>query len=277
MNKSLIQDLKVYVINLDRRTDRWASVQNTLLNAGFTNIERVSAIDGKLMDSGNVKNLVDSNVYPYLGQKRDKHEDLGSLGAIGCALSHYKIWNKISETNEPAIIVEDDLIIYPSFHNFKVSKNTKYLQNFDFVLLSATVREPALISMEKLQNNQGIVPYHGLFFGLHFYYITPTGARFFLSDFLPMKFQVDSFMAFKMQKNPQFRCGVHIPIMGSQSGFSTDIQTPMNLMSQLSQIVYNFHQYPIHQQFFITCGGIVAFLLLIFIIFVICRFIIHKI
>jgi GR25 family glycosyltransferase involved in LPS biosynthesis len=224
-----IQDIKVYVINLDRRQDRWNDVQKSLKRAGFTNIERVSAIDGKLIDSNHLKQLVHPSVYPSLGKVRTKHEDLGSVGAVGCYLSHYKVWKMIEESGQPSIIVEDDLVVHPSLNNFDVTKDTKQLEKYDFVLLASVLREFFNLPIRSYFNSRGIIyPHHGMFFHLHFYYLTPRGASYFLMDALPMKYQVDSYMSFKIKKTPDFLSAVHKPDLGDQLGLTTDIQTPRN-------------------------------------------------
>ena len=273
VQKSL-QDFKVFVINLDRRPDRWSSVSKSLTKAGFRNIERVSAIDGKLIDSENLKNLLHPEVYPELGKIRKNHEDLGSTGAVGCSLSHYKVWNQIIEQNKPALVVEDDLVCHPMFREFQLTRNLSMLDGYDFVPLSAIVREHSLFDTSKLPSNQGIVPYHGLFFGLHFYYMTPEGARFFLNGFFPLQYQVDSFMSFRMKKNPKFRVGIHYPEMGYQSGLSTDIQTPMN--SVLTNLVIHVNNAPIHKKFVITFCGLCVFFVVLFIIAVSVHFALHS-
>jgi GR25 family glycosyltransferase involved in LPS biosynthesis len=208
MAKSL-QDLKVYVINLDRRQDRWERVLSNLKQSGFRNIQRVSAVDGKLIDTKDLKNIVHPGVFPHLGAIRKRHEDLGSVGAVGCALSHYKVWSLIVESNTPAIIVEDDMLCHPYIQQSHLAQNAVSLSNFDFVLLAANIREPNLLQTPS--KAQQIIPYHGLFWLLHFYYITPVGAQFMMRDFLPIQYQVDSFMSFKLKQTPQFRSGVHIP------------------------------------------------------------------
>jgi GR25 family glycosyltransferase involved in LPS biosynthesis len=229
-----LQSLKVYVINLDRRPDRWEMTQKNLRQAGFIDIERVSAVDGKLIDSNQLNRIVDPSVVNSLGKARKNHEDLGSVGAIGCYLSHYKVWNQIIESNKPAIIVEDDLICHPLLNEFSLSKNISPLKNFDFALLASCIREPHLLPSRRVP--QGIYPYHGMFFLLHFYYITPVGARFFSYDALPIKYQVDSYMSFKIKENKDFRSGVHIPDMATQSNLSTDIQTIMGPGSILNML-----------------------------------------
>jgi len=236
-----LQNLRVYVINLDRRPDRWEMAQKTLKRAGFTRIERVSAVDGKRIDSRQLDQLLVPDVRSRLGQTRQRHEDLGSVGAVGCYLSHYQVWNIIMESNEPAIVVEDDILCHPLLNEFHLAKNSQPLNDYDFVLLAATLREPHLLPADR--NPQGVYPYHGLFWELHFYYLTPAGAQFFAAGALPLEFQVDSYMAFKMKKYPEFRSGVHVPNMASQSDSTTDIQTLMTANLPFSQVWIYIHRH----------------------------------
>lgn len=224
----MLQQHKVYVINLDRRPDRWETVSKSLHRAGFLDVERVSAVDGQKINSAQLQKLVHPSVFPHLGQVRARHEDLGSVGAVGCYLSHYKVWSMVAQSNQPAIVVEDDLLCHPLLDEFTLTQDPSELQHYDLVLLAGQVREPHLIRNRNYGRLQGIYPYRGLFFLLHFYYITPAAARFFLSGALPIQYQVDSYMGFKLQQDDRLRMGVHYPDMGSQSNVTTDIQTPMH-------------------------------------------------
>ena len=220
----LLNQYKLYVINLDRRHDRWIQTEQALQEKGFTNYERFSAIDGKLIDTEQMKTLVDPKVYKDLGKIRKRDEDLGSVGAVGCYLSHYKLWQQIAQTGIPAIIVEDDIEFHKNWESFSIVYDTTPLENYDVVFLGhGYLRESKLIP--KIKNN-GIYPYRGMFFGLQFYYITPKAARLFLEDSLPMFYQVDSHMSYKIKDDSTFRVGAHFPSIVNQSGSTTDIQTP---------------------------------------------------
>lgn len=272
-----LQDLKVYVINLDRRPDRWETVQRSLKRAGFMNIERVSAIDGKMIDSEQLKKIVHSSVYPSLGKIRNNHEDLGSVGAVGCYLSHYKVWKMIEVSNEPSIVVEDDLLCHPLLNEYRLSKDATPLQKYDFVLLGAMLREAHRLPQQASKSTQGIYPYDGLFFGTHFYYLTPQGARYFSEDALPVKYQVDSYMAFKFSKDKSFRSAVHVPDMGSQSDLNmpTDIQTPMFGSSILVKIQHGYKSLSTNQ---LTCatGLILIVIILLYLLHIMLSFILKQ-
>lgn len=219
-----IKDLTVYLINLDRRPDRLTSALKILRDAGFSKIERQSAVDGKQIDSTQIKRLLKPSAYQSLGKTRAHHEDLGSVGAIGCSMSHYIVWTKVLQNNQPAIIVEDDLTLLDDLDKFTAVQNYKTMSNYDLVWLGyGGLRE----SHPSVQSD-GVYPYRGMSFGTHFYYITPRGAEKLLSNFFPIEYQVDSYMGFENKKG-NIRVGYHYPNLSWQKIDITDIQTPCNV------------------------------------------------
>ncbi|MET3660312.1 glycosyltransferase family 25 protein [Aquamicrobium ahrensii] len=90
--------MRIFCVNLDRSTERWASIERQASNLGLE-IERFSAVDGSAM-----KSLPD---FPI------------ATGAIGCFLSHHKIWKLISDgQDEYALILEDDALLSASLPDF---------------------------------------------------------------------------------------------------------------------------------------------------------------
>lgn len=82
-------DLTVRVINLSRRPDRLKKVSKTLMDKGFSNWERVEAVDGALMGS---------RVPPLLA------------GSIGCEMSHLAALRlPIGRQVQAIMVCEDDL------------------------------------------------------------------------------------------------------------------------------------------------------------------------
>ena len=92
--------VSVYVINLDRRPDRWEVVSKDLFRLGVA-FERIAAIDARDIA------LEDE----YLGRLIDNSKGkLISLGARACTLSHIKVMAKFLQTNHKvALILEDDV------------------------------------------------------------------------------------------------------------------------------------------------------------------------
>lgn len=219
-----IQDLQVYVINLDRRTDRWSKVTDELERAGFSRFSRISAVDGKQIDSKQIAHLMTPEAYSRLGKIRESHEECSSLGAIGCYLSHYKVWLEIIRTQQPAIVVEDDIEFNRPLDNYSTMQDIEpWMKYYDFVLLGWTDRNHQLL---KTNQPDGIYAFRGWFFGTHFYYLSPRGAQQFLAQALPIFWQVDSYMVQQIRDQPRFRSAAHVPSLAGQDARSSDVQTP---------------------------------------------------
>jgi GR25 family glycosyltransferase involved in LPS biosynthesis len=85
-------ELVAFVINLDRREDRY----NTFLSACPIPTTRVSAVDGASLEDG-----------------RGLH-----TGELGCTLSHSKVWKRVvDEGLSHAIVFEDDAMFDSTFEN----------------------------------------------------------------------------------------------------------------------------------------------------------------
>ena len=92
-------DLKTYVLNLDRRNDRWEKFIENAKSIDFLHYERYSAIDGtQLKSTSQLQRIFDGNDYNM------------KVGAVGCAMSHFKIYIElIYSENDAYIILEDDI------------------------------------------------------------------------------------------------------------------------------------------------------------------------
>jgi hypothetical protein len=110
----LIQTLPAFVINLDRRPDRWKEFQSQPSYKQFTNIQRYSAFDGKMHDwihDDNISIHTKENIH---NNYRRSHYEINTVGAIGATYSHVGIWKKFLESGEPyCLVFEDDTVIHP--------------------------------------------------------------------------------------------------------------------------------------------------------------------
>jgi len=219
-----MQTLPVYVINLDRRPDRWIRCQKEFDVGGLKNITRVSAIDGKMIDPKQIEVLTGPKVYERLGKLRHSDEELGTVGAIGCYLSHMKVWQMIHDAGTPALIMEDDVFVQKDY--VSMWPTLEQLKAFDFVNFGAFGVRSIPSSSEP-----GLVEYKGNFMGLQFYYLTPEAAGFFLNGALPITQQVDWYMSAKLKNIPSIRAAIHVPKLATQHRTSTDIQSPVIAMS----------------------------------------------
>jgi GR25 family glycosyltransferase involved in LPS biosynthesis len=110
----------VYVLNLDRRTDRWAHTQQQLRRAGLhKGAERVSGVDGLALDTSALQRqgLLSPTAVQRLALPLEEKlfgMDL-TPGAIGCAMGHRKLWELVVERkHECALLLEDDVEFNPA-------------------------------------------------------------------------------------------------------------------------------------------------------------------
>ena len=93
----------VYVINLDRRPDRWIRISGTLDQMGIQ-YERISAVDARELEYSAAK--IQSHVHSSETTRKI------SIGDEACALSHFKAMESFLNTSHSiALILEDDAIL----------------------------------------------------------------------------------------------------------------------------------------------------------------------
>lgn len=97
--------MKIYVINLARRLDRWIHWKIEARKAKLPPYERWEAVDGeKLIITPEITHLFRHNDFHF------------KSSVMGCALSHYHIWKHIAKNElKETIIFEDDVLFLKPF------------------------------------------------------------------------------------------------------------------------------------------------------------------
>ena len=117
---------KIYVINLDKSKDRLKYITKQLKREGLI-FERIAGIDGKQLDKNE------------LIRKKILTSETMTLGAIGCYLSHKKIWEKEKNIkNSNFLVLEDDCIITKNIKQ-KFNEYSKQIpENWDIIYLGGS-------------------------------------------------------------------------------------------------------------------------------------------
>jgi GR25 family glycosyltransferase involved in LPS biosynthesis len=97
----------IRVVNLERRPDRWQSIDKMLRNQGIKHHTRFNAVDGtKIPMNDFIKNLFRNNDFNY------------RQGVVGCALSHIQLWQELLHSkNDFMVILEDDIELSDNFES----------------------------------------------------------------------------------------------------------------------------------------------------------------
>lgn len=114
MHELNLKEIPVYVINLDRRPDRWSSFSSQPAAKSFENLKRFSAVDGSKLDISHDERISVHTRMNILKKYRRSHYEINTAGAIGASLSHITIWKTFLETEAPyCLVFEDDTVITP--------------------------------------------------------------------------------------------------------------------------------------------------------------------
>lgn len=125
--------MKLYVINLDRATERMERMRQ-ILDSQNLDWERLSAVDGRTL--------------PAEEQARwsATRED-GSLiltpSEIGVLLSHRRFWKAVAECGVPGAVVEDDIHLAPSARTW-LTRSDWLPEDADIVKFETTGRKIAI-------------------------------------------------------------------------------------------------------------------------------------
>lgn len=182
-------DYPIIIINLDQDTERFENVTKQLNEFAHT-IIRFSAINGKELNLNNV------DISPYTlyliehPNNRCSHQQINTVGGIGCYLSHCNVWNMYKESPQGGILVfEDDLNVNENF----AEELRHVLSNIpsDCDVLSFGY----LGLLEKCKMMNIVNKSSSLFFGLQGYYISNQGMKKLLKHAFPIEVHLDAYIA----------------------------------------------------------------------------------
>ena len=117
-NKIKPYEYKTWVLNLERRRDRWVKMEK-LFKENELDAYKIKAIDGSVFNFEKYNDLFSLRDFK-LRTKNPYHHHQYNRGVLGCALSHYKMWESIKNNKELnnedyILIIEDDCYFIDNF------------------------------------------------------------------------------------------------------------------------------------------------------------------
>lgn len=134
-----IYNLPLYYISFEKNS----KLEEDIREQGFTNINHFKAIDGRQMNVEKLREqkLVTIRAFNDIKTQRVEHAGISSLGAIGCALSHYELWKKCVENDmEHIIILEEDVYFPKKFTENDIKFIDETLQKPKSCFFSTTIK-----------------------------------------------------------------------------------------------------------------------------------------
>lgn len=114
---------QAFVINLKKRKDRLQKFMLNYKNLKDMNIHVFEAIDPHNFIENKDKTICKN--YQFDNSIIDKFK--GTIGEVGCFLSHYLLWKECIKRNEEILIFEDDCIVSDNF--YILNSALKYKEN----------------------------------------------------------------------------------------------------------------------------------------------------
>jgi GR25 family glycosyltransferase involved in LPS biosynthesis len=226
-NSWSIENIPAFCITLDRRPDRWKRFQDQSGIQGIS-VKRFSGVDGKTIDLDKDDRIATLTKRNIKTKTRRSHEELDSIGGVGCSLSHIAIWQwMVDHGQELCLVFEDDAVI-PL--NFKENANqciqkSVVLRNpkqWDMWLLGGIWDDLTRIPDEPIESNLVRI---GSFMLSHGYVITLPTAKQFLKNVYPIHSHIDAWMSIYAYLTDMRLVGSTDLILHQQPQTKSDIQS----------------------------------------------------
>lgn len=219
LNNNNIEMPDQYLINLDKKPDRLKNSKCRLNKMGFYP-RRFSAVNGKELDLNGI--VVPSAMKSIINGHRLEHHEL-SVGAVGCAISHFQIWKKLLGYDK-IYVFEDDTV--PMFSMDVCNQYIKMLpDDWDIFLMGGLYNETNKVFSD-LFGYLGVTRVYK-FYCLHGYLIKNSkNVENILKQAYPISKQIDSWLSDLAFTNKINIYGV-VNNRWVQTNEGTDIQTPV--------------------------------------------------
>lgn len=263
----------IYCINLDRSTERWEKMKK-LFSQIFPNIQRFKAVEGAKLDVNRLTKM--RMVSPYaefnIERGRTSHDIFETKGAIGCYLSHLKLWELCIQRNENVMILEDDIVPTKDFNNENLNYYLNEIPKEAGIIIIGYAKD--IDGQYDVNKKKGIVRLLGRFQGTLGYIVTPKAARALVSHAYPMFLHVDIYVGLACKSN-----GIPIYAPKDVSKFiftgyeGTTIQSDTNIRDHL---LFNYFQMKQSYKYDYYKNSFIVYFLTFLMIMIIIYIILYK-
>lgn len=211
------QSLAVYLINMDRATDRLGEMERKTRDVGLV-FERVSGVDGR-------KIVFPTPEFSELSYKL-LHGRRTVPPEVGCYLSHVECARRLLASDaDLALILEDDVSFEPDFIE-TVDLAALHSNDWDLLRLT-TVNRGRKYTFKSLKPGRDLAVALTREKGAGAYIINRKAARWIVEKLVPMRLAYD--IAFDLEYLYGLRAAFVYPLVASQhSEHETQIQTNIN-------------------------------------------------
>jgi GR25 family glycosyltransferase involved in LPS biosynthesis len=192
----VLQDIRVhptYVINLDRRPDRWQTFQAQSALQEFKQLQRFSAVDGKTLNIFSDERISLHTRHNIQANYRRSDYEINTAGAIGASFSHITLWEDFLQGDSEFLVVfEDDTIVDAKTLAFIDTLIPTLPEQWDMWLLGThawnLTAKPLVKSQPKGWKHVKV------FTGAHAYVLSRQGAKILLENPYPIETHIEYYI-----------------------------------------------------------------------------------
>jgi Glycosyltransferase family 25 (LPS biosynthesis protein) len=257
-----IQNIPAFCITLERRLDRWKRFQ-TQPGVQPLALKRFLGVDGKTIDLRTDDRVATFTKRNILTKTRRSHEELNSIGGVGCALSHIAVWQWMVDNQQPLCLVFEDDAIVPADFTARANRliQTSLLHDakaWDLWLLGGTWDDLSSIKGESSVHRVGS------FVLFHAYVMTLPMAQRLLRDVYPIHGHIDLWTSVYGYLNDLRIVGAPSLRLQQNPKTKTDIQTEADCaLCDVPSDFYKTHRLVPHMEWTAAKAASVALLLLV--------------
>jgi len=189
-----LRGISAVVINLEKRTDRWAGIRKSFAkHVPWLPLTRLNAVDGRQAPPS-LKDVTAKWSTKRLAQMFHWYKSKTipmSPGERGCCASHIEAWKIAAKRSKPLVVLEDDAIALPAFEHSLKQALKECPKGTGAIWLSSKDRGTPRKVGEVLMEPEYVWTTVG-------YVIFPEAARKFLK-MRPLDMPVDNMMAWHIK------------------------------------------------------------------------------
>ena len=188
-----------YIVSLPGSFKRRMRIIDCIKNSSFLSRINFTIIDGvvgsrvrmdKLAKDGKISR---SGLLSVWNRRRVLGEYL-TPGAVGCIMSHAKVWLRVIEDNAPALVFEDDVVFSALLDEMLPLALRDVPSTFSMLYLADLVQSAASQKRDSAFDGKWIYRLKGEYWGTYAYVVSPNAAKILYDEIFPLRLQADSYI-----------------------------------------------------------------------------------
>ena len=158
-------------------------LETSLKKTGFNEVNHFKAVDGRKLNLDKLieDKLITIRSYNDLIEGREQHSGLPTLGAVGCTMSHFTLWNLCIKKDMPYIIIAEDDLWLPNI-------TPEHIKKIEYILSKPN----SIYVGRNIYKQEGRITF---FIGLQFYIVSKGAAKELVKQAYPIDVQTDAYIA----------------------------------------------------------------------------------